>query len=140
MKIRTRAYDEGFRRGGVAHSKEWKEWSGEMFSNEQIEAMHEEPRLLMEIIEEHKGEVVVDNELPELAETAVTLLADLSSEDQLVAAALQAMAEGNTIGSGKPAVDAMEATLGRSVTAEERDEAWEIAKAVKAENDAKAEA
>ena len=138
MKIRTRAYDEGFRRGGVAHSKEWKEWPGEMFSNEQIEAMHEEPRLMMQIIEED-GEDILGDELPSLNETAVTMMADLSPKDQLVAAALHAMAKGNIIATGKPAVDAMEATLGRSVTAEERDEAWEIAKAVKAENNAQPE-
>ena len=132
MKIRTKAYQEGFRRAGVAHPKEWKEWPADRFNGDQIQLLRNEPMVMVEIITEESDATV--------ATQAVAMLADLPPDDQRVAAALQAMAQGNVIGSGKPSVEAMEATLGRSVSAEERDEAWAIAKAVKAEDDAKAEA
>jgi len=113
------------------------------FTAEQIEAMHEEPRLMMQIIEEHEGEVVPGLDGPlemETKDEPVVMLADLPPEEQLVAAALHAMAKGETINTGAPSVDAMAVTLGRSVSADERDEAWAIAKAVKADDTEKAEA
>lgn len=49
--IRIRSSQDGFRRGGVAHSKDWKEYPLEKFSDEQLEQIKEEPKLQCEIVE-----------------------------------------------------------------------------------------
>lgn len=136
MKIRTRAYQDGFRRAGVAHSTEWQTWPADRFSSEQVEQLHEEPGLMMEIIVEpgdHPQEILGD-ELPELAEDQAPTdgeqpeaeaEAEPDQASDIVAAARQAVAEGQTIASGAPSVDALQEILGRDVTSAERDEAWD---------------
>lgn len=48
--LRIRSTVEGFRRGGVAHPKEPTEHPLDRFSKEQLQAIKEEPNLLVEEI------------------------------------------------------------------------------------------
>lgn len=60
------------------------------------------------------------------AETEAEEVEDSTDDalQQLTAAAKQAIGNGDTITSGAPEIKAMEAILGRNVTAAERDQAW----------------
>jgi len=42
--IKVKATKEGFRRAGVAHSKEFKEYPDDFFSEEQLAQLEAEPR------------------------------------------------------------------------------------------------
>lgn len=51
--IRTRIVGkaaEGYRRGGVSHSRNWKEWPDEQFSNKQMEQIDEDLRIAVEVV------------------------------------------------------------------------------------------
>jgi hypothetical protein len=47
--IRIRSQKDGFRRAGVAHSKEWREYPDDKFSAEQLAALQAEPMLQVEV-------------------------------------------------------------------------------------------
>lgn len=51
--IRIRSHQDGFRRAGMAHSKEWKEYPDDHFTEEQLEQLKAEPVLQ---VEEAEGE------------------------------------------------------------------------------------
>lgn len=46
--IRIRSAKPGFRRGGMAHSTEWKDYPVDRFTGEQLAQIRAEPRLLVE--------------------------------------------------------------------------------------------
>lgn len=53
--IRITAKQDGFRRSGMAHSKEPKEYPDDKFSKEQLAALKAEPMLIVEIVEKTKS-------------------------------------------------------------------------------------
>jgi len=53
--IRIRSKNEGFRRCGVVHSKEWREHANEDFTKKQIEQLKAEPMLQVEVVDDAKG-------------------------------------------------------------------------------------
>ncbi len=48
--IRIRSQKDGFRRAGVAHSKEWREYPDDKFGTEQLAALQAEPMLQVEVV------------------------------------------------------------------------------------------
>jgi hypothetical protein len=74
--IRIRSHQEGFRRAGVAHSKEWKEYADDHFTAEQLEQLVNEPMLQVEEVdgepESDKGDTESgDAPLPKFADITV---------------------------------------------------------------------
>jgi len=53
--IRITAKKEGFRRCGIAHSKQPTEYADDRFSKEELAALQAEPGIVVEITEETKG-------------------------------------------------------------------------------------
>lgn len=78
--IRITAKQEGFRRCGIAHSKQPTEYCDAKFTKEQLAALQAEPGIVVEIIEETKGP------------TAPELIAQIKTTETLEA--LEALAEG----------------------------------------------
>lgn len=48
--FRTQCNQEGYRRGGVAHSKDWKSWDADHFTAEQYASIIEDRKIRHEII------------------------------------------------------------------------------------------
>jgi hypothetical protein len=90
----------------MAHPQKATLYPDDRFTDEELAVLQAEPMLSVEQVEEGPA----GNE---------ALLQDL------VAAAKVAVDEGKTIGSGKPDIKAMSEILGRDVSAEERDRAWD---------------
>ena len=103
--IKITSKKDGFRRCGMAHSKEPVEHSDDWFSEEDLEILKAEPMLIVETAEEMTP--------PE------------PTEEELIEAAREAIVSGKITNDGKPTVGAMMAILGRPVTAQDRDAAWE---------------
>ncbi|NVO00032.1 MAG: hypothetical protein HXX17_11955 [Geobacteraceae bacterium] len=53
--IRITAKLAGFRRAGVAHSKEATEYADDAFTKEQLKALQDEPNLVVEIVADGAG-------------------------------------------------------------------------------------
>lgn len=103
MKVFVKSRTDGFRRCGVAHTREGREFPDGFFSEEQLMQLNEDPEITM-------GPVLDDTEEPNL--------------EDLAEAAGKAIEDGNTIASGAPSVEAMEEILGYSITSEQRAVAW----------------
>jgi len=82
-----------------------------------------EPRVLL--VEKLKKAIELAGSA-QTPETGAEATVDIA---ELVKAAKQAIADGNTIGSGAPDIKAMEAILGVDVSAEGRNQAWEAIQA-----------
>ena len=102
--IRIRSKYHNFRRCGLPHPKEAREYPGDRFSEQELKILNAEPVLIVEII-------------PDEPEPA--------SPDDLIAAAEEAIEAGQVTKDGKPLVEAMEEILGYDITAEDRDKAHE---------------
>lgn len=48
--IRIRSQKDGFRRCGVAHSKQWREYEDDRFTEEELAALQGEPMLQVEVV------------------------------------------------------------------------------------------
>lgn len=118
MKVFVKSHTDGFRRCGVAHTREGREFPDGFFSEEQLMQLNDDPEITMVAgvvddeagIDQIEGDKIKDMEEPNLAD--------------LAAAAGQAIEDGNTIASGAPSVEAMEEILGYSITSEQRAVAW----------------
>jgi len=99
--IRITSKKHNFRRCGVAHPKEPTEYPDDRFSEEELEILTAEPMLTVEVI---PGQGV---------------------DAELLEAAAKAVEDGRVIGDGRPDVKALSEILGRTVTAADRDRAWE---------------
>lgn len=75
--IRIRSHQEGFRRAGVAHSKEWKEYAADHFTAKQLEQLVNEPMLQ---VEEVGGEPDSDKENSEGGDAPLPQYADITVE------------------------------------------------------------
>lgn len=109
-KIRITSNQEGFRRGGVAHSTKGKVWPLEFFKKKELEQIKKESKLAVEIFEEDD---------------------DAANEDAdrlgaIVAAIKQLDPKKDYTSSNIPKVDAIQEILGYDITAEERNEAWKL--------------
>jgi len=131
--IEITARSDGFRRAGMAHSSTTKKYPDDFFTPEQLVQLKAEPMLVVvEVEDEPEEELQMEEQEPVSEEIA------LDPEAQLIAAAMKAVAEGNIINGGAPAVDAMAEILGREVSASDRDLAWEAIKISQAEQKAEA--
>ncbi|MBN2060706.1 MAG: hypothetical protein JW882_09860 [Deltaproteobacteria bacterium] len=106
MTIRISSKRENFRRCGMPHPKAPVEYPDDRFTEEDLEILKSEPMLTVEIIED-KGRKSSGN------------------DEEIIEAAKKAAEAGEVTGSGKPKVEAIEAILGRSITASDRDSAWD---------------
>lgn len=122
MKVFVKSHTDGFRRCGVAHTREGREFPDGFFSEEQLMQLEADPEITMGPVlddddagfDQIEGDQIKDMEVPNLAD--------------LAAAAGKAIEDGNTIGSGAPSVEAMVDILGYSITSEQRDAAWAACK------------
>ena len=113
MALFIQSRTDGFRRCGVAHSAKGKAYPDDFFSPDQIEILNNDPDITMVAgVEEGVPDL-------ELEDGGGDKLSDLAQ------AAGQAVEAGKTIGSGAPAVEAMEEILGYSITSEQRDAGWD---------------
>lgn len=103
--IRITSRKDGFRRCGIAHTKEPVEYPDDRFSEEGLEILKAEPMLIVDT-----AEVTKPSE---------------PTEEKLIKAAKEAIDAGKTTNDGKPTVDAMTAILGHPITSQDRDAAWE---------------
>jgi hypothetical protein len=112
MDVFIQSRHDGFRRCGEVHTREGRIFPAGHFTDEQLEQLNDDPEITML--------AGVSEEMPdlELENGGGNTLSDLAR------AAGQAVADGKTIGSGAPAVEAMEEILGYSITSEQRDEGW----------------
>ena len=146
MPIFVQSRAEGYWRGGQQHSSDGKEFPDGTFSAKQLEALNEDPDIMMvaETAEELPGgiqtepveEIEKESVEPEVAQADANPPEDTQPDGEdgdlgaaLIDAAGQAIEDGNTIGSGAPSVEAMEDILGYDITAAQRDLAWEAWKA-----------
>jgi len=105
MPVFIKSSIDGFRRCGVAHTREGKEFPDGFFTKEQIRSMDDDPDIMIIAgVPDDDDQGLVDQEL--------------------IDAANKAIEDGNTTGSGKPLVEAMEDVLNVNVTADMRDRAW----------------
>lgn len=98
---------EGFRRCEVAHSKTATEYEDDHWSDEELERLQDEPMLVVQHVDG---------------------MSSLSEEEELqaVIGGLDVMDATLWTDGGKPQVKAIEAVLGRQISAADRDEAWDI--------------
>lgn len=52
--IKIRSHQEGFRRCGVAHSREWTVFNDGAFSDNELEILMAEPMLVVDFVKEEK--------------------------------------------------------------------------------------
>ena len=97
MTIFIQSHRDGFRRCGEVHTRKGREFADDHFTEEQLGQLNADPE--------------------------ITMVAGVVDED-MAAAAGQAIEDGNTISSGAPSVEAIEDILGCSITSEQRDAAW----------------
>ncbi|MCP3942484.1 MAG: hypothetical protein GY710_13490 [Desulfobacteraceae bacterium] len=137
--IKIRSSQEGFRRCGEFHSKNFVTWPGERFNEKELELLLAEPKLSVIITQgvnqsptkENVIEKTSNNSLPESEKSASVDKDSVSSQppdmaQEILEAARRAIADGNTIKSGAPDIKAMEQILDRNVDAAERDQAWDL--------------
>lgn len=110
MKIFVQSKRDGYWRAGVQHLAKGKTFPDGTFTEEQLNALRDDPEITMVA-----GEV---EDEPKLELESAPGLSDLAK------AAGKAIEDGNTIHNGAPTVEAMADILGCSVTAEQRDAAW----------------
>lgn len=100
--IRIRSKRHNFRRCGMEHPKGPVDYQDDRFTEKELKTLKAEPMLIVETVD------------------------DGPDADVLVGAAKAAVEAGNTVKDGRPRVEAIEQILGRDVSAEERDRAWEL--------------
>lgn len=106
--IRITSKHDGFRRAGFAHPAAATEYADGHFTPEQLQALKDEPMLIVEAVE---GEPATTEEHDaDLAEAMCTVFAKLG--------------EGDFKGDGVPLVASVEKALGKDVTAAQVAEAW----------------
>ena len=122
MPIFVKSNKDGFRRCGVAHTREGREFADDVFTEEQIKIMNDDPDIMI------VSGVPVDNDKggdgkgqPGKKKTDPD---EPPSPQALIDAAKKAIEGGNTTGSGSPLVDAMSDILNFNVTGEMRNQAW----------------
>lgn len=114
MTIRIIAKQDGFRRGGKAHSKDTVDWADGDFTETQLKELQAESMLIVEIIEgEPEGNT--DDQKEEKIASIVEAINNLPPDDVEAWTA-----------DGKPQVSALEKILEIKITASERDQAMEI--------------
>lgn len=145
MPVIIKSSKEGFRRCGMPHSKAPVEWPDEKFTENELERLMAEPKLSVTIVpaeKEDAGKTTTQEGSHETQDGAApgpeggnavagddteSGAADLAQD--VLEAARQALASGDTIKSGAPDIKAMEKILGRDVDADERNRAWETLQA-----------
>lgn len=93
-----------FRRCGAAHPKDPVEYPGDRFTANELEILKAEPMLKVEIIPVSSAG---------------------SGQAEILEAAKKVIEAGDVTNSGKPKVEAIEAILGRNISAADRDEVFE---------------
>ena len=118
MTVFIKSRTHGFRRCGVAHSAEGREFPDDFFSEDQIKILNDDPDIIViagvpedDGSEKDSGKGGQDTDPP-------------LDPQGLIDAAKKAIKAGNTIKSGAPSVEAMEDILGRKLTMEDRNQAW----------------
>jgi len=128
--IRIRSKQDGFRRCGVAHSREPVEYPDDRFSKAELKSLKSEPMLVVEEIEdkakteapkkkdtEKKGSEKKPEEPKKERPTD-----EGQAEEAIIAAMQQILTSGeNLISGGRPDVKAVEEILGWQISAKERD-------------------
>ena len=109
--IRITSKRNGFRRCGMPHYREPVMYPDDRFTKEELEILKGEPMLTIEPVKKVELEIKIDDPAKE--------------KEGLLEAAKKAIEVGKVTRSGKPTVEAIEAILGRDITAKERDEAYE---------------
>jgi hypothetical protein len=90
--IRIIAAVQGFRRAGIAHSTEPTTYAVDDFSEEQLEQLHKEPRLVVEFVEapeadqtdESQGSVGPDGVGAKLEDMTVPQLKEIAAAGEIV--------------------------------------------------------
>ncbi|MBM9605965.1 HI1506-related protein [Desulfopila inferna] len=132
--IRIRSLKNGFRRAGMAHTVEPREYADDFFSEKQVEALLAENMLVVDLIEggTAESESEPENKSPEQPKaTGGTGYPALSISTQLVRAILQLDQDKENAKhwtkSGVPQIDALEEISGlKDISAADRDTAYEI--------------
>jgi hypothetical protein len=150
VSIVIQSSKEGFRRCGVSHSKSPVIHPDGRFTEKELKRLINEPKLSVTIIPDDAPapSAKPEEEVNGIPDTDVVVggggTVDLDPETKAPAfsgpaqgegnevapdvleAARQAVAAGQTITTGAPIVKAMEEILGRDVDAAERDRAWDL--------------
>jgi len=108
--IRITSKRDGFWRAGVQHSSTPREYPDDAFTDRELALLRAEPMLTVERIGE--GRTGEDNDR---VQALVRAVAALDPEDKAL-----------WTGSGTPRTEALEKIVGGRVTAEERDQAWQV--------------
>lgn len=100
--IRITSKRHNFRRCGIPHPKDPVEYPDDRFSEEELEILQAEPMLTVETV------------------------AGKHEDEEFMNAARQVVLEGSVLKDGRPDTRAMSEILGETVSAKERNRAWEI--------------
>jgi hypothetical protein len=129
MSIFIKAKTDGFRRCGVAHSSEGREFPDGHFSEEELQILQDEPEILV------VAGMPEDDDPGPTAGTATDTSPTKKAEPEppkpdpghaaMMLAVCIAIEDGNTTKSGAPEVDAMEEILGENISAADRDAVWD---------------
>jgi len=148
--IRIKSKREGFRRCGMAFTEKPMFFADDHFSEAELEVLRKEPNLKVDVGDFDEEPTPVPDGVDINLADALAVIEDLEKrlgaalsriqeledelakagkpadpEKELVAAAKMAIDNGDVTGGGKPEVKAMEEILGRSVSAGDRDRAYE---------------
>ncbi len=130
--IRIRSLKNGFRRAGMAHTVEPREYADDFFTEDQVEVLLAEDMLVVDLIEGDTAENEPERKSSEQPKaTGGTGYPALSISTQLVGAILQLDPDRENAKhwtkSGVPQIDALEEISGlKDVSAADRDAAYEI--------------
>jgi len=137
--IRIRSKHHNFRRCGMAHPKEPREYPDDRFTGEELAILKAEPMLTVEVIETEdskledraaeiekriEDDTTAEEKQEPVESTPETVEAELNQRT-IVEAGRAAIEAGQVTKAGKPLVEAIEEILGRNITQAERDEAFE---------------
>jgi Mu-like prophage FluMu N-terminal domain len=100
--IRITSKRHNFRRCGVPHPKGAVDYPDEQFSEKELNVLRAEPMLSVETV------------------------AEKFTDEELVEAAKQAIADGNVLKDGRPDIRAMSDIVGEPVSAKDRNRVWKI--------------
>ena len=109
---------DGFRRCGVAHLSKGKEFEDDFFTEEQLEILNNDPQIVMVAGVDIAGSDKKSGSSKKGPDKEIELQA-------LIDAGKKAIEDGNVIGSGAPAVEAMSDILKTDINAAQRDIAWQ---------------
>ncbi|MEG3640448.1 HI1506-related protein [Magnetococcus sp. PR-3] len=118
---------KGFWRGGHHHPNGTQTYPATRFTKGQLAAIQAEPRLMVQILEDKEpdllGEAVQD--LTQVTQAAA-VVEQVTAELEAMVAAISELEEAEYNKDGTPSIKALERAIGKDITAEQRDAAWDL--------------